>query len=186
VLGRDLDGYAIWPYMRKGLAQGLRLQIAYQKDEFNFLEGRTLSTRFDGNLRPLPYVRLRDRASGQEFWFLTFHNSPKSMEAERDRATAAEIGLVNRLRKTGIPVIIGGDTNEWVEFYCKMGRGADLHSAAGGRLYPSCRAAANPVFDYLMANQRVGFGKYRQLGGRQVWRVSDHKLVTARVRLDNP
>ncbi len=134
VLGRDLDGYAIWPYMRKGLAQGLRLQIAYQKDEFNFVEGRTLYTRFDGNLRPLPYVRLRDRASGQEFWFLTFHNSPKSMEAERDRATAAEIGLVNRLRKTGIPVIIGGDTNEWVEFYCKMGRGADLHSAAGGRL----------------------------------------------------
>ncbi len=37
-----------------------------------------------------------------------------------------------------------------------------------------------------MANQRVGFGKYRQLGGRQVWRVSDHKLVTARVRLDIP
>jgi len=186
VLGRDLDEYSIWPYKRMGLAQGLRLQIAYQKDTFEFLQGRTLYTRFDGNLRPLPYVKLRDRASGQKFWFLTFHNSPKALEAERDRATRAEIALVNRLRGTGTPVVIGGDTNEWVEFFCKMGRGADMHSAAGGRLHPTCRAAANPVFDYLMASPRLGFGKYRQLGGRQVWRASDHKLVTARVRLATP
>lgn len=186
VLGRDLDDYWIWPYKRKGLAQGIRLQIAYKKDAYDFLEGRTLYTRFDGNSRPLPYVRLRDRASGQEFWFLTFHNSPKSMEAERDRATAAEIALVNRLRGTGVPVVVAGDTNEWVEFFCKMGRGADMTSAAGGRLYPSCRAASNPVFDYIMGSPRVAFTRYRQLGGKMVWRASDHKLVTARMRLAEP
>lgn len=186
VLGRDLDKYWIWPYKRLGTAQGIRLQIAYKRDAFDLVEARKIYTRFDGNLRPIPYLRLRDRASGQEFWFMTFHNSPKAMEAERDRATQAEIALVNRLRRTGVPVVIGGDTNEWVEFFCKMGRSAEMHSAAGGRLYPACRAAANPVFDYLMANPRVDFFKYRQLGGRVVWRASDHKLVTAKVRLADP
>lgn len=186
VLGRDLDKYWIWPYKRLGTAQGIRLQIAYKRDAFDLVEARKIYTRFDGNLRPIPYLRLRDRASGQEFWFMTFHNSPKAMEAERDRATQAEIALVNRLRRTGVPVVIGGDTNEWVEFFCKMGRAAAMHSAAGGRLYPTCRAAANPVFDYLMANPRVDFIKYRQLGGRVVWRASDHKLVTAKVRLADP
>ncbi|MEO5851672.1 MAG: endonuclease/exonuclease/phosphatase family protein [Nocardioides sp.] len=183
VLGRDLDKYWIWPYKRLGTAQGLRLQIAYKRDAFDLVEAKKIYTRFDGNRRPIPYVRLRDRASGQEFWFMTFHNSPKAMEAERDRATQAEIALVNRLRRTGVPVVIGGDTNEWVEFFCKMGRGAEMHSASGGRLYPACRAAANPVFDYVMANPRLDFFRYRQLGGRVVWRASDHKLVTAKVRL---
>jgi Endonuclease/Exonuclease/phosphatase family len=186
VLGRDLDDYWIWPYKRLGEAQGLRLQIAYKRDAYDLVESDQIYTRFDGNLRPIPFVRLRDRASDEEFWFMTFHNSPKSMEAERDRATAAEIGLVNRLRRTGIPVIIGGDTNEWVEFMCRMGRGAKMHSAGGGRLYPTCRSAAKPGFDYLLANPRVTFSRFRQLGGKNVWRASDHKLVTARARLATP
>lgn len=183
VFRRDLEDYRIWPYQRLGLSQGLRLQIAYKRADYHFVEGRQIYTRFDGNLRPIPYVRLRDKKSGEEFWFMTFHNSPQAMEAERDRATVAEIRLVNRLRRTGIPVVIGGDTNEWVEFVCKMGRGADMHSAAGGRLYPTCRAAPNPVFDKVMASKKLKFAKYRQLGGRLVWRASDHKLVTARASL---
>jgi hypothetical protein len=184
VLGRDLDDYWIWPYRRLGEAQGLRLQIVYKRDAYEFVEGRKIYTRFDGNVRPIPYVRLRDKASGQEFWFLTFHNSRHA--AERDGATRAEVSLVNELRATGIPVVIGGDSNTWVDFMCRMGRNASMDSAAGGRLYPTCRAADNPVFDLLMANPRVDFFKYRQLGGRTVWRASDHKLVTAKVRLADP
>jgi endonuclease/exonuclease/phosphatase family metal-dependent hydrolase len=183
VLGRELDDYWIWPYKRLGVSQGLRLQIAYKRADYKFIEGHRIYTRFDGNVRPIPYVRLRDRASAQEFWFLSFHNSRHA--AERNGATRAEVALVNRLRATGIPVIIGGDSNTWVDFMCRMGRNASMHSAAGGRVYPTCRAAKNPVFDLLLANPWVEFRRYRQLGGRKVWRASDHKFVTAKVRLAN-
>ena len=180
VLGRELDDYWIWPYKRLGLAQGLRLQIAYKRDGYDFVEGRKIYTRFDGNTRPIPIVRLRHRKSGQEFWFLTFHNSRHMVE--RNGSTARLVDLVNELRGTGIPVLIGGDSNTWYDFACRMGRYAAMVNAAGGRLYP-CRPPKNPVFDVLMGNPRVDLGKYRQLGGRAVWRASDHKLLTAKVRL---
>ena len=180
VLGRELDDYWIWPYKRLGKAQGLRLQIAYKRDDYEFVEGRHLYTRFDGNTRPIPYVRLRDKASGQEFWYLTFHNSRHF--AERNGATARMVDLVNELRGDGIPVVLGGDSNTWYDFACRMGRYAAMQNAAGGRLYP-CRPPDNPVFDVLMANPRVVLGRYRQLGGREMWRASDHKLLTAKVRL---
>jgi endonuclease/exonuclease/phosphatase family metal-dependent hydrolase len=180
VLGRELDDYWIWPYKRLGKAQGLRLQIAYKRDRYEFVEGRKVYTRFDGNTRPIPYVRLRDKTSGQEFWFLTFHNSRHM--AERNGATARLVDLVNELRGTGVPVVLGGDSNTWYDFACRMGRFAAMDNAAGGRLYP-CRPPGNPVFDVLMANPRVELGRYRQLGGREVWRASDHKLLTAKVRL---
>ena len=41
-------------------------------------------------------------------------------------------------------------------------------------------------FDVLLSNPRVQFGKYRQLGGKIVWRASDHKFVTAKVTLADP
>jgi endonuclease/exonuclease/phosphatase family metal-dependent hydrolase len=183
VLGRELDDYWIWPYKRLGTAQGIRLQIAYKRSAYDFVEGRKIYTRFDGNTRPIPYVRLRDKASGQEFWFLTFHNSRHM--AERNGSTVALVNLANRLRSTGLPVIVGGDSNTWFDFACRMGRNAAMQNAAGGRLYP-CRPPKNPVFDVLLSNPRVEFGKYRQLGGRIVWRASDHKFVTAKVTLADP
>ena len=180
VLGRELDDYWIWPYKRLGKAQGLRLQIAYKRSLYEFVEGRKLYTRFDGNTRPIPYVRLRDKASGQEFWFLTFHNSRHM--AERNGATARLVDLVNELRGTGIPVVARRRLQHLVRLRLSDGP-LRRHGQRRRRPPLPLPAPGNPVFDVLMANPRVDLGRYRQLGGREVWRASDHKLLTAKVRL---
>lgn len=181
VLGRDLDDYLIWPYQRLGMSQGLRLQIAYRRSDFKFVEGHHFDTMFAGNRRPIPYVRLEDRASGKEFWFLSLHNS--RWPAERARAENTIVRKVNELRDTGIPVVVGGDTNEWFSFACELGHRAEMRSANPAQPFPACRAVRNQEFDYLLANPKVAFSRYRQIGGPEVWRASDHKLVTSKVRL---
>lgn len=183
VLSRRLPEYAIWPGTRLG-NQGMRLQIAYRTSEYTLVAADKIYTRFDRQVRPIPFVRLRHRASGQEFYFVTVHNSPKSMERERDVATAAEVRLVRRLKREGLPVFISGDTNEFIEFVCKMGRGAGMVSASGDRVRPRCHTARRrPVIDKIMGSRGVEFKRYRQTRYGLVARASDHYFVTVRVRV---
>ena len=102
VLYNQLGGFGIWP--GRGLGNnGVRLQIAYRTALFELVDSGYITTRFDFQTRPIPYVLLRDRVTGGEFWVVTIHNSPRTQEADRDSATAAEIALFNRLRATGQP-----------------------------------------------------------------------------------
>ncbi len=182
VLGRELDDYWIWPYKRLGTAQGIRLQIAYKRSAYDFVEGRKLYTRFDGNTRPIPYVRLRDKASGQEFWFLTFHNSRHMAERNGSHGRAWSTSSTE-LRSTGVPVVVGGDSNTWFDFACRMGRYAAMQNAAGGRLYP-CRPPEQPGLRRAHV-QPAGRVRHATASSAvaSVWRASDHKFVTAKVRL---
>jgi hypothetical protein len=180
VLYNQLGGFGIWP--GRGLGNnGVRLQIAYRTALFELVDSGYITTRFDFQTRPIPYVLLRDRVTGGEFWVVTIHNSPRTQEADRDSATAAEIALFNRLRGTGRPVIVTGDMNEKEEWFCKVAMGAGMVAANGGSGAGGCSLPPGPLrIDWIMGGGGVDFSGYVQdpstLAG-----ITDHYFVHSTV-----
>ncbi|MDO9494210.1 MAG: endonuclease/exonuclease/phosphatase family protein, partial [Nocardioides sp.] len=119
VLKDRRPGYRIWPGRSLG-NQGVRLQIAWRKSMFSLVDTGHITTTFDHQQRPIPWVRLENRASGGQFYAIDVHNSPRDQERARDSATSEQIALIRRLRDTGKPVFILGDTNEHTEFVCRV------------------------------------------------------------------
>jgi endonuclease/exonuclease/phosphatase family metal-dependent hydrolase len=123
---------------------------------------------------PLPYVLLRDRASGAEFYVITAHNSPGGLEAQRDIATGTEIALIRQLMATGKPVLITGDMNEHTEFFCKVAMATGMVAANGGSGAGGCHLPPRPLrVDWIMGGHGVSFSGYRQ-DGAGLGRASDH------------
>jgi hypothetical protein len=179
VLYNQLGGYAIWPGRSLG-NNGVRLQIAYRADLFELVDGGSIMTRFDFMFRPIPYVLLRDRATGGEFWVVNIHNSPRTQELARDAATASEIALFNRLRASGRPVIVTGDMNEKGEWFCKVAMGAGMVAANGGSGGGGCYLPPGPLrIDWIMGSG-VDFFDYVQ-DGASLAGITDHWFVRSTV-----
>jgi len=182
VLKDKLPGYEIWPGTSLG-NQGVRLQIAWRTDKLELRKTGYIYTVFDRQRRPIPFVRLRDRATGRAFFFTTFHNSPKGLEGERQRATTREIGMLRGLMRSGLPVFLGADTNERTEFFCRVAPKTGLDAANGAKIAP-CRVPRTAIIDWIMGDTRKGgadvsFKNYRQSRERLVRSSSDHHFVSA-------
>jgi endonuclease/exonuclease/phosphatase family metal-dependent hydrolase len=187
VLRDRLPGYRIWPGTRLD-NQGIRLQIAFRRTVFELADTGTITTRFDRQSRPIPWVKLRNRHTGRLLYMVDIHNSPRGQEAERDSATRAEIRLVQRLRRSHKPVFVGGDMNEKEEWFCRVVGNTDLHAANGGSASSrGCRPPARQLrIDWLMGGRRIDFSHYREDHGPRVRSASDHELIHARVSVKPP
>ena len=182
VLVGGLPNYTVWPAQAFG-SNGYRLQIAFRDDLFELVDTGSITTAFSGQMRPIPYVKLRDRRTGGEFWFVTVHNSPRGMEAERDNATGAEISLLNQLLGTGLPVFVSGDMNEPSEFFCRVGAATGMVAANGGSASGGCVLPPRPTgLDWLMGGNGTDFSDYARVA---VPGISDHPIVYSDVTLTN-
>lgn len=180
VLYNRLGGFEIWPGRALG-NNGVRLQIAYRTELFELVDTGSIGTRFDFQTRPIPYVLLRNRATGGEFYVVTIHNSPRTQEADRDSATAAEIALFNQLRATGRPVLVTGDMNEKEEWFCKVATGAGMVAANGGSGAGGCVLPPGPLrIDWIMGGDGVDFSGYVQ-DGASLAGITDHWFVRSDV-----
>ncbi|GGO71659.1 endonuclease/exonuclease/phosphatase family protein [Nocardioides deserti] len=188
VLRNRLPGHRFWPGRSLG-DRGVRLQIAFRTKRFRLVDHGGMTTTFDHQTRPIPWVELRDRRTGRSFYVIDVHNSPRRMERERDRATRKQVRLVQKLRARGRPVFVTADANERREFYCRMTRRTDLRSASGGSTRG--RTCVPPQgrlrIDWILGGgPRVLFSGYREDRGYRVRRASDHALLQARVRVRAP
>ncbi len=178
-LQRHLPRYRFWPNDRYAPG-GLRLQIGWRRTRFDLVDRGTITTRFSGLRRPIPWVRLRDEATGRPFFVIDVHNSPEDHEADRDSATRKEIRLFQELRERNGPVLILGDANERREWFCKVARRTGARAANGGSVGRdgTCTPPANMSIDWLMGKGQFGWRHYR---AEQV-KVSDHRLHSATFR----
>lgn len=71
-----------------------------------------IRTQFIRRVMPRPVVRLRDKATGRQFWVMNIHNAPWDYQEKRNRATAAQIAKIQELEESGLPVFYVGDFNE--------------------------------------------------------------------------
>jgi endonuclease/exonuclease/phosphatase family metal-dependent hydrolase len=178
VLQSRMVGYSIWPGTALG-HNGVRNQIYWRDSQFELRDTGSVSYVFSSQRIPLPYVLLRDRGTGAEFYVISTHNSAGGMEAQRDAGTAVEIGLIHTLMAQDRPVIITGDMNEHTEFFCKVSAATGMVAANGGSGAGGCHLPPNPLrVDWIMGGHGMSFSDYRQ-DAAGLGRASDHYYLYA-------
>ena len=185
VLTRLLPTHQIWPGSTLGRGS-LRLQIAFKRSRFELVEHGTISTPFDRQERPIPWVLLRERVSDRLFYVVTIHNSPRRLEEERDTATRRQVALLRQLRASGHGVFVMGDANEKEEFFCEVVGRTDLEAANGGTAasLADCEPPEGYLpIDWIMGKGAFTFSDYAIDDDAQVEKASDHHLVRATVNV---
>ena len=181
------DGYGVYP----GLALGrgpMRNSVAWRRDAWELLEGRTTPIPYFGGKRvQMPYVLLQHRETEQLIFVVNIHNPASNRrrgnnQRWRDLGTTLETRLANRLHgRTDVPVILVGDFNERQEAFCRV-TGAGLRAANGGQPPPDCAPPADAGIDWIFATPDVTFVDYIRLESVRSQGLSDHPLILARAR----
>jgi endonuclease/exonuclease/phosphatase family metal-dependent hydrolase len=164
--------------------------IAWRTAEWQPIQKETIKIPyFDGELVDMPYVLLRNLATGRLVWFANFHN-PASVRGPaqkwRTEAMRREVALANTLDATGIPVVFTGDMNENIEYFCGMTTGAPMKAAAGGSFGTrSCSDyPPRPMgIDWIFGSLNLTFSHYSRREGRLVQKTTDHPVPFADVTL---
>ncbi|GAA4113361.1 hypothetical protein GCM10022215_10550 [Nocardioides fonticola] len=177
-----LTGFAAYP----GFAFGSKEtdnSILYDTSRFEFVSGTSFPVVFESRARPQTVLRLRDRATGREMYFVNMHVS--AGHDARDTAsriaghlTGAE--QVNRLMATGLPVFLTGDMNDRAEFFCRVIPRTGMVAAVGGSTANGCAPPARMPVDWVVASPGVSFSDYWLDETPVNRRISDHFLVSAR------
>ncbi len=184
VLQNQLSGYTVWPGRALG-NQGVRLQIAWRDSLFSLVDTGSITTTFDHQQRPIPWVLLENRATTAQFYVIDVHNSPRDQEGDRDAATGAEIALINNLRSTGRTVFILGDMNEHTEFFCRVAASTGMVGSNGASYSGGCNTGAGPIkIDWIMGSGgEVDFSGHVVDYGDPIRYATDHAFVHAAVRV---
>lgn len=177
---RQMPAYTMWPQDAVG-RQGYRLQILFRTSRFEMVQGGSVNAPFVGMSVPMPYVLLRDRATGVEFWVVDAHLSPQGLQGQRNAGTVIQESLVDRLNDTH-PVVMLGDMNEHASWFCRMAANVPVISANGGS--PGACTPPGPLrIDWIVGSdsgdQTVGFSGYAQDDVTKRRGLSDHFLVYA-------
>ena len=183
---RLTDGrYGVWAHERH-----IANAVAWRTKKFAFVRARTIGVPyFHGNVRQMPVVFLRHRATGQTMAFTSFHNPVTSKRRPgndkwRARAIKREILLAQHLRKRGIPAFLSGDFNERSErWQCRVARRTNMVTAGNGSgRGGSCKTPDRMRIDWIFGSNGVIFSRYIAVESRRVQLASDHPLIIVNVR----
>ncbi|WP_181312352.1 endonuclease/exonuclease/phosphatase family protein [Nocardioides campestrisoli] len=160
--------------------------ILWDPGMFEFLSGEQFTINFVGRPRPQPIVKLKHRLTGQQFYVVNTHPSPGQGRAltERRNAQATTVGVINRLKADGIPVLITGDMNDRAEFYCQVVGPAGMTTPQGGSYGGGCRPPTGHLAVDWVAGTGVTWSNYRMDTSPVARRVSDHFFISATARVD--
>ena len=171
-----------------GLSEGkpaVRNSITWRRDTWTLVEAATIPIPyFHGNRIPMPYIRLRNIASGQDVYFINIHNPASTRrwgnnERWRDAATTMEIDLVSQLHTAGFPVVLMGDFNERAEVFCRITGSGSMRAANGGSVGGTCAPPADHGIDWIFGSSVIEFSNYASTRAGLVQRASDHPFVVA-------
>jgi hypothetical protein len=182
-------GWAMYPGLSLGRRAGEN-SVAWRLDTWEMVKPGLVSIPyFNGNSRPMPYVLLRNKATGVQAYFSTFHNPADTggfqhQQRYRTAATSREITLFNELEKSGIPQFVTGDMNERDEYFCRITGSTPLVAAAGGSNDGGCAVPRPTQIDWIFGSPGVAFSGYTIDRSAVVRRTTDHPVVVTQVVLD--
>jgi len=177
--------YAQYPGSGGG-NMGVQNSIVWNTGVWEMVEGGTSAIPYFKGPVPMPHVLLRHRVTGQQVWFMNYHN-PADVRGpaggKRYTATAMEAALANRLMADGTPVIMTGDFNDREPFFCHVSRSAPLHSSNGGYYNGGCVMPRPADVDWILGSPKVEFSNHITDRSALVSRTSDHPMIRATVTI---
>ncbi|MGI9156505.1 MAG: peptidoglycan DD-metalloendopeptidase family protein [Marmoricola sp.] len=179
------DTYAAYPADEKTDTEN---SIVWRRSAFDLVSAATFDvTYFNGSIRHMPYVLLRQRSTGLTSYFINVHNPADTYQyhhqAEyRARAIAAEKALIITLRQSGRPVFLTGDLNDRAAAFCPLTAGKLMLSADS---VPSMTCALPPGawIDWVLAAGQARFATYTRDWSTRDNQISDHPIVYTRAHL---
>lgn len=184
IMAATQNRYAVYPGDTLG-GKGIPQSVMWRTDVWESTWQGYFDIPFTEQVRPQPYVRLRNLATGREIYVINMHTSAKTTrhprEADRDKATATVITLIHQLQEQeGLPIFLTGDMNEHAEIFCKITGQTDLVAAAGGsNANGSCRPPRGMRVDWIFGNGT--FSGYVQDRSPMVANTTDHAVIATHV-----
>lgn len=184
---RAAPGYGIYPAGSLGASLSHN-SIVWDTTSWSLVRADTTKIPyFGGNRLRMPHVLLENRDTGQQVWFMNYHN-PADANGPAGRwrtlATSIEGNLANRLMATGAPVVMTGDFNDRRAFACHVTRIAPLHSADGARTESgSCLTPRRMNVDWILGSPDVQFSAFVADRSALVKRTTDHPMIRSRVSI---
>jgi endonuclease/exonuclease/phosphatase family metal-dependent hydrolase len=162
--------------------------ILWRKSTMEFVSGSTYDIPyFGGNIRHVPVVLLRHKASGRTAYFLNVHN-PANVRGPaakwRAQAIAIERRKIVELRATGRPVFITGDFNDRQAAFCPLTAGK-LTISPNSLPSTACAYPKESSIDWIFAAGQTRFSFFQRDTAPQKYKVSDHPIVLTRAHLQN-
>ncbi len=187
---RRMSGtYGVWPGMAapEGDAHNA---VVWRKSRFDLVTGTSRAYYyFNGRRVNFPLVKLRDKSTGAEFWVTSYHNPASGVLGMGNQGrwrsinVSRQIANANEIIRTGVPLLIAGDMNEWTSYFCKMVLNTSMHAANGGSDNGGCNPPAGRTIDWIMGSPKVEFSGYVRNDGSFVDRTSDHPFFYVQVKL---
>jgi hypothetical protein len=163
--------------------------IIWRTAKFDLVNASTVNIPyFDGSLRAMPVVLLRDKASGMLTYFTNFHNPADTAQHHnqghwRSIATNIEMKLQNQLMGTGIPRVMTGDMNDRAPYFCAVTAGAALHAARPDtyRRHGLCHAGKPRAVDWILGARNMSYSHYVEDRSHLVDITTDHPVIVSDV-----
>ena len=161
--------------------------VMWDRSQWSLVEARTVSIPKLGRTRPMPLVRLDNRATGRDIWVFNVHNSSGNQpgrQRERNRAVRIEISNILAERRQRVPLVFLGDMNERRTVFCKVTTKTDLESVTGGsNRRGRCRPPRAMRLDWIFASPELPVQNARFVRDARVARITDHAVLTSRLGL---
>ncbi|MEO7351304.1 MAG: endonuclease/exonuclease/phosphatase family protein [Marmoricola sp.] len=182
-------GWEIYPGDGLGRGDGEN-SVAWRTDTWELVKpGSIPIPYFNGRVRQMPSVLLRNKETGVQAYFSNFHNPAdtgrfRNQGRFRAVATSREITLFNQLESTGIPQFVTGDMNDRAEYFCRVTGSTPLIAAAGGSNNGGCAVPRPTQIDWILGSPKVEFSDYSVDRDALVRRTTDHPVVFTQVTID--
>ncbi len=154
--------------------------VMWKDSEWAYVWSNTVQMPFMKSSRPQALVRLRNKGTGQEVYWINAHLSPGKMQDDRDKGMDIIKQVVKQLSVDGLPVLVTGDLNEHVKAFRRIACPLDMNAAVGGRTQGNtCQPPAAMRVDWIFGKGGT-FDTTEVNQGAQVRRTTDHAVVSSR------
>ena len=141
---------------------------------------RSISIPFTGGWRPQPIVKLQQRATGVEVYWINVHFSARrANQADRDKAMKILLKAIGQLKGDGLPILLTGDFNEIAPAFCAITGKTPLEAAMGGsNVDGRCVLPKGARIDWIFGSKGT-FSRVLMDHSAQVRRTTDHHVPSA-------
>ncbi|SEC67079.1 Alpha-tubulin suppressor [Nocardioides exalbidus] len=154
--------------------------VMWKDSEWSLVWGTTLQMPFMKSSRPQALVRLKNRSTGREVYWVNAHLSPGKMQDDRDKGMETIKQVVKQLGGDGLPILVTGDLNEHVKAFRRIACPTQMNAAVGGNTAGNkCQPPAAMRVDWIFGKGGT-FDNTEVNQGAQVRRTTDHAVVSSR------
>jgi alpha-tubulin suppressor-like RCC1 family protein/endonuclease/exonuclease/phosphatase family metal-dependent hydrolase len=172
--------FAFYPGNSMGYA-GAPQSLMWNRADWSMTWHSSISIPFTSGWRPQPIVKLKQRASGAEVYWINVHFSARrANQADRDKAMKILLKAIGQLKGDGLPILLTGDFNEIAAAFCPITGKTPLVAATGGsNSGGKCVLPKAARIDWVFGS-RGRFSGALMDRSAQVRRTTDHHVLSAR------